>query len=128
DAIEQARRACMEEFRPLLLAMLAEAYARDGQPELGLKAIDEAMERVEHSEERWIEAELHRLRGTLLLATGDRDAAEASLRRAVAIARKHGTRAWELRAEEALATLPAKSRVAPRSSIEVLAANGSQLH
>ena len=123
DAIEQGRRACMEEFRPLLLAMLAEAYAREGRPELGLKAIDEALERVERSEERWIEAELHRLRGTLLLATGECDAAEASLRRAIAVARRHGARMWEARAEENLAALAgSKARVAPHSSIEIVPA------
>jgi predicted ATPase len=122
DAIEQARRACMEEFRPLLLAMLAQAYAQAGRPELGLKALDEAFERVERSDERWIEAELHRLRGTLLLASDEREAAEAELRRAIAVARRHGARMWETRAEESLATLPGpKARVAPRSSIEIAA-------
>lgn len=121
DAIEQARRACMEEFRPFVLAMLAQAYAQDGRPELGLKALDEALERVDRTEERWIEAELHRLRGTLLLASGERDAAEASLRRAAAVARRQGARMWEMRAEESLAAL-LKNRVAPHSSIEIVAA------
>lgn len=107
DAIDQARAAIMEEFRPLLLAMLAEAYAREDRPDLGLKAIDEALARVARSEERWIEAELHRLRGTLLLRTTNAESteAEASLRNAVAIARSQGALAWEQRALADLAAL-----------------------
>jgi class 3 adenylate cyclase/tetratricopeptide (TPR) repeat protein len=123
DAIAQARRACMEEFRPLLLTMLAQAYAQDERPDLGLKVLDEAIERVERTEERWIEAELYRLRGTMRLATGEREAAEADLRRAIVIARRQGARMWEARAEESLAALPPpKSRVAPHSSIEIVTA------
>ena len=47
DAIEQARGATMEEFRPLFLAMLAEAYGASNRPERGLEALDEAVARVE---------------------------------------------------------------------------------
>ncbi len=115
DAIDQARAAIMEEFRPLLLAMLAEAYAADGRPELGLRALDEALARVARSGERWIEAELYRLRGRLLLCgpAADAVAAEAALRNAVAIARAQGAVAWQRRALADLAALaPARIEIA----------------
>ncbi len=108
DAIDQARGATMEEYRPLFLAMLAEAHDGAGSPERGLAAIDEAIARVERTEERWIEAELHRLRGTLILrASGDRDAAAACFRHALAVARRQGAKAWERRAAESLDDLGA---------------------
>jgi predicted ATPase len=52
-----------------------------------------------------LEAELHRLRGELLLAFSDPDAASGCFRRAVAVAREQGARMWELRAATSLARL-----------------------
>ncbi|HEX2116343.1 MAG TPA: adenylate cyclase, partial [Alphaproteobacteria bacterium] len=123
EAIEQADRACMEEFRPLLLTMLAQAHRGAGRLELGLRALDEAFARVERSEERWIEAELHRVRGELLLAAGKTDAAEASLRRALALAREQGAKAWEEGVVASLAALPVSKihAAAPHPSIQMLA-------
>ena len=56
---------------------------------------------------RWLEAELHRLRGELLLAVPEVDqaTAEVCFRRAVAVAREQGARTWELRAATSLARL-----------------------
>jgi class 3 adenylate cyclase/predicted ATPase len=106
DAIEQARGATMEEFRPLFLAMLAEAHGGAGHPERGLAALDEAIARVARSEERWIEPELHRLRGALLLrASNDGEPARSCFEQAIAAARRQGAKAWEQRALESLASL-----------------------
>jgi class 3 adenylate cyclase len=114
DAIEQARGATMEEFRPLFLAMLAEAYGASNRPERGLEALDEAFARVKRSEEFWIEPELHRLRGVLLLrASGDREAAADCFREAVALAHRRGARAWERRAEESLGEIGAQRPPVP---------------
>ena len=56
--------------------------------------------------ERWWDAELHRLRAELLLAAGaGPDEAEAALRRALEIARAQQARSLELRAARALAGL-----------------------
>jgi class 3 adenylate cyclase/predicted ATPase len=99
DAIEQARGAAMEEFRPLFLAMLAEAHGAAGHPERGLAALDEAVARVDRSEERWIEPELHRLRGMLLLrASNDSAQARTCFDEAVSLSRRRGATAWERRA------------------------------
>jgi predicted ATPase len=57
----------LELMRPHGLSLLAEAYGRAGQPEAGLQTLAEALTQVEATDERWWEAELHRLKGTLLL-------------------------------------------------------------
>jgi hypothetical protein len=56
-----------EIFRPYFLALLAETYAKAGKVVHGLKAIIEALACVERTEERFYEAELHRLKGELTL-------------------------------------------------------------
>ena len=52
---------------PFLCTLLAEVYAHLGHSEDGLRALAEAHTLVEQHEERWWEAEVHRLRGVLLL-------------------------------------------------------------
>ncbi len=69
-------------------------------------SFDEAFALVEQNDECFQEAELHRLRGELHLAeTHDEVAAEACFRRAIDIARRQQSRAWELRASVSLARL-----------------------
>jgi predicted ATPase len=53
--------------RPAQLAILAAAYGRTGQAELGLQALAEAQAAASSGGERYWEAEMHRLRGELLL-------------------------------------------------------------
>ena len=50
-----------------ILAQLAEAYAKLGQEAEGLDLLAQALALVEKTGERWYEAELHRLKGELLL-------------------------------------------------------------
>ena len=56
-------------FSPYLLALLASAHGRVGQAETGLARADDALGRVKRTGGRWFEAELHRIRGELLLVT-----------------------------------------------------------
>jgi predicted ATPase len=56
-----------EVHRPHLLARLAEAYGKEGQAEEGLTLLAEALATVEKTGERYCEAELYRLKGTLTL-------------------------------------------------------------
>jgi predicted ATPase len=84
--------------RPCVLTMLAEAYGIAGQPEEGCARLAEAEQLVEATQERWAEAEMYRLRGTLLLSMQQRSAAEASYREALAVARRQNAKLWELRA------------------------------
>jgi predicted ATPase len=52
------------------LSEMAEALGRAGQIADGLATIEEAMERSERTEERWVTAELLRIKGELLLLEG----------------------------------------------------------
>jgi predicted ATPase len=89
--------------RPYQLALLAEALARQGQAEEGLTALAEALALSTASGERFMEAELYRLRGELLLAAAParplaHDAADASFHQALDVARGQQAKSLELRA------------------------------
>jgi predicted ATPase len=90
---------------PFVLTTLAEAYGMAAQPDKGLARLAEAANLVETTKERWAEAEMHRLRGTLLLSIHEHAAAEESYRRALAVARRQSAKFWELRAATGLARL-----------------------
>ena len=95
---------------PYYLALLADAHLRAGEADAGLAVVEEALTLGRESNERWWDAELHRLRAELLLAGGAEAAeAEAALRRALEIARGQQARSLELRAARALAALWAGS-------------------
>ena len=76
-----------------------------GQPVDGLNCLAEAAQIIETTDERCSEAELHRLRGDLLNATGDPSAAEQSYRQAIAVAKRQSAKLFELRASISLARL-----------------------
>jgi predicted ATPase len=67
--------------------------------------LDEALESVERTGERWFEAELYRQKGELLLQQGHREAAEEQYHKALSIARAQEAKSWELRAAVSLARL-----------------------
>ena len=90
---------------PYLFMGLAEAYTMSGQPIEGLNCLAVAARIIETTEERCDEAELHRLRGDLLCATGDRVAAEQSYHLALAVAKQQSAKLFELRAATNLARL-----------------------
>ena len=87
------------------LAWLAEACAVLGQRVEGLNCLAEAAQMIEATEERCGEANVHRLRGDLLNAMGDRTAAEQSYHQALAVAERQSTKFWELWAASSLARL-----------------------
>jgi predicted ATPase len=89
--------------RTVHLCHVASAHASLGQPEVGLGQLDEAIQIVETTSERFFEAELHRLRGKILLSLGNKGEAEAELQLALTIARQQQARWWELRAATTLA-------------------------
>jgi predicted ATPase len=104
-------------FVTYFLALLAAAYGKNGQAQSGLQTITEALARVEQTGERIWAAELHRLRGELVLqsdiqrlhsATANTPVAveaEACYHRALDIARQQQARSLELRAAVSLARL-----------------------
>jgi class 3 adenylate cyclase len=87
---------------PAYLGIQALAYMSAGQTSAGLAVVAEALQLAEAGEEREYEAELWRLRG-MLQQGRNADAAEANLRRALAVARGQEAHWWELRAATSLA-------------------------
>ncbi len=91
--------------RTMFLSLLADALRRDGRPDEGLAVVDEGFAHAERTIERGFLAELHRVRGELLLLKGDEAAAEDSLRTALDVSRQQQARSLELRAATSLARL-----------------------
>ena len=90
------------------LARSVDAYVKTGDIDAGMHLLAEALARVESTDERYCEAELHRLKGELL-GTRDRDAqAEQSFRTAIRVAQGQGAKSFQLRATTSLARLLAK--------------------
>jgi predicted ATPase len=130
-AVLQATEA--EVYVPVFLGAVAQGYAQGGQAAEGLKVIAEALAMVEKNEERWLEAELYRIRGMLTLqsrtslgqvpdksqASQDQSEdtdprsltpdpqgeAEACFLQAIAIAQKQHAKSLELRAVMSLVRL-----------------------
>jgi predicted ATPase len=92
---------------PSYLGMLGDAYTQCGRFEDARKALDEGMEVAEKNDDRCHEAELHRLKGELLLAESPDQvpAAEVCFRRSIETAQFQGSKGWELRATMSLARL-----------------------
>ena len=84
---------------------LAEAHARLGQRVETLNCLDEAAQIIEAIDERYHEAELHRLRGDLMMAKADRIAAEQNYGQALVVAKRQRAKLMELRAAVSLASL-----------------------
>jgi predicted ATPase/transcriptional regulator with XRE-family HTH domain len=87
------------------MTLLAEAYERSGQLDRGLQTLDAALAEAEHTGELWWTAEMHRLKGDLLLQQGDEGIAEQSYFRAIEIAQQQYAKSLELRATMALCRL-----------------------
>jgi predicted ATPase len=90
---------------PFFLTLLAEAEGRAKEWDQGLVHLAEAERLVAETEERWAEAELHRVRGELLRAGHDPAVAERSFCQAIDIAQQQSAKFWELRAAISLARL-----------------------
>jgi predicted ATPase len=117
---------------PYFLSLLAEAYEKSGQPEKGIRMLTEALALTNNTEERWWEAELYRLKGTLTLEARDwrlkthpfsqapnlkpqvpsevaREAEECFLK-ALEVAQRQQAKSLELRAAASLARLKQRQR------------------
>ena len=106
------------------LGLLASVYQKEGQGEEGLATVAKALAFVERTEERFYEAELHRLQGELLLSNDERgmmnderkteretaahtriQEVEQCFHKAINVARQQQAKSWELRAATSLARL-----------------------
>ena len=96
---------------PYFLALLAEANAKAERTEEALALLAEALTMADKNRECAWEAELYRLKGKLMLQSGDCDLAhkteeaEVCFHQALAVAGRQQARSWELRATISLADL-----------------------
>ena len=122
-ALDAMRAAGAELGRPYYSSILAEAYGTAGQPAQGLALIEEAVGDANRTGQRLYEADLHRIKGELLIADcGMRNAesgrenpqseirnlqseAEDCFRHAIDCARRQSAKSWELRAALSLSRL-----------------------
>jgi DNA-binding SARP family transcriptional activator/predicted ATPase len=92
---------------PLLCTLLAEVAIHLDRADVALGALNEAQTLMERHDERLCEAEIHRLRGDLMIrqdGIGPKDA-EACFERALEVARRQEAKSLELRAATSLARL-----------------------
>ena len=104
DELGEARPAVLG----LIELLMPEALGRAGQVAEGLAAIEKAIDHSENTEERWMIAEMLRIKGELLLLQGGPTAAAAAedhFRQALDWAARQGALSWELRAAMSLAGL-----------------------
>jgi predicted ATPase len=104
--MQQSVGADME--RPYGLGLYAEALLNAGRIEQGLAAVEEALEIIGRRARTFFwEAELHRLRGELLLELGAAADAERSLRQALATAERQEALSLQMRTALSLSRLEA---------------------
>ena len=105
--VEQLREQNVPNFDGLLKITLAEAEARAGDPDRAVAILDEALATCDHMGHRAFEAELHRIRGEILLKSDPSNPAPAedAFLTAIAVAKQQDTRSFELRAGLSLAKL-----------------------
>ncbi len=104
ESLDRYQESGTETARTMYVAGTAEACLLAGRIDEGLELVEEGLGQVGRTDERFVEAELHRLRAALWIAAWpkrprakQRDEALAEVRRALEIARSQGARVWELR-------------------------------
>ena len=90
---------------PRMLTLIAEALRGAGRLREALQRLDEAERQIEATQERWYEAEMHRMYGECLIASGDLASAESRFNRALSVSRLQHAKLWEIRAATSLARL-----------------------
>ena len=92
-------------MEPLMRTLLAQLDARDGRIDAAITALDAELNAIEASGQRCFEAEVHRVRGELLVQRTPPDtfAARSAFRRAIEVAQSQKAKTFERRAERGLA-------------------------
>jgi class 3 adenylate cyclase len=106
-SLSEHRAAGSDLLNDYVFALIAAALGKMGRFEEALRSIDESFEVIERTGQRLHEAEVHRLKGELLLMqdASNSTQAEQSFRAAIEISRKQHAKSWELRATTSLARL-----------------------
>ena len=84
-------------WRAHFLGLLGRALKDVGRTQEAAAAVDEALVLVTTTSDAWAAAELHRIRGDLLMDQSKSELALASYEQALGIARQQQARAWERR-------------------------------
>jgi predicted ATPase len=92
-------------WTPHLLVLLARAYESLGEVEDAVTQLDDALQIVERTGERWLMGELFRHKGQLVLRQGHSESAEDLYLKALNITQEQEAKLWELRAALSLARL-----------------------
>jgi predicted ATPase len=88
-------------------ALLAEAYGKAERIPDGIRVVDDALVTVHRTDCRYYEAELHRLKGKLLVSqtVAEEEQAASNFQRAIDVARGQSARSLELRAVMSMSRL-----------------------
>nr|WP_176936328.1 winged helix-turn-helix domain-containing protein [Massilia sp. PDC64] len=109
DLLQQALKGLRlhhyEGYTPELVCTLALALVARGQPGQALPLVDDTLARVQRHGGAYSLPELLRVRGEIILATGDDEHAAAMFAQAGALAASQGAQGWQLRALTSLARL-----------------------
>ena len=107
QGIEALRQIGINLLTPLFHALLASLEAKSGEYEGALGRLDRALAETARNENRTFDAELHRIRGDILLKRDRANTApaEEAFLTAIAISQKQKARSFELRAALSLAKL-----------------------
>jgi class 3 adenylate cyclase len=96
DAMKERKRRGY--LIPYFAGLSADLSLQRGEFAAGLDAIDYGLESVEVQGEREVEADLYRLRGELLVCSGDQHGGFEALENSLSVARAQNARLFELRA------------------------------
>ena len=91
--------------RTMHVVLFVAMCTRLGRADQALEVLASTLTTIERTDERWLEPELHRLRGEALKVRHDVAEAERSIATAVEISRRQGSRSLELRATLSLHAL-----------------------
>ena len=108
--LDEYRIAGGGSIKPSFLSLLAEAYGKVGQFKQAFNVLAEAQDLADENEERWWQAELHRIKGELILkdnpsSESSEATAEECFRQALSTAREQSSRSLELRAAVSISRL-----------------------
>ena len=104
--IAMARATKAESILSLYLTSLADSYRKTGNIKEGLSVLSEALALMDGNGERMWEAELHRIKGELLLMQGEAETdVAACFCQAIDVARRQSAKSLELRAAISLSRL-----------------------
>src|SRR5262249_39639454 len=105
--IESLNSIGIQMFRPYYLALLGECCRQIGAFDEGLSVLEEAQTVADRTGERWWDAEIHRVRGEMLLSQSSQTRSEAGtcFEQALVVAHGQNAKSLELRASTSLARL-----------------------